>query len=555
MFFMQRRERSIPTSPETTRLVGLSRALSIALVTIVLAAGLTMPAEPAAAVVGSEFKAGKIISDAHFYNGAALTEAEIQAFLVARGSGLATKTFTVASRARSVSDTTGNVRCGAFTGGTGLASSTIIYRAQAACGISAKVILVTLQKEQGLILKAAPSQAALDRAMGMACPDTAPCAVASLGFGNQVYEGSRQLNTYKASRFATQPGQKAIQWHPNAACGSSVITIENYATAALYSYTPYQPNAAALANLGGTGDSCSSYGNRNFWVFYNNWFGSPTAATGPELVAAFYQLQGGATGWLGAATTPIVEVTARGSGYQRAFVGGTIYWTATTGARAVPTSLNALFVAAGGVAGYMGWPTAATVTETVNGGGVRQAFQGGSMYRATGGAARLVRGAILAAYGATTGPASGMGWPVGNATSVTANGITGKVQVFQNGTIYWSAATGARLVRGTTLAKYISTNGPAGALGWPVGNSTGATAKGVTGKFQAFQKGTIYWTPTSHATAVSGSIYLYYLKNYQYRGALGWPTAARKCVTGGTCSQTFQTGTVLWSRTAGARLG
>ena len=42
--------------------------------------------------------------------------------------------------------------------------------------------------------------------------------------------------------------------------------IENRATAALYYYTPFTPNAAALANLGGTGDACLSYGNRNFWL-------------------------------------------------------------------------------------------------------------------------------------------------------------------------------------------------------------------------------------------------------------------------------------------------
>ena len=46
-------------------------------------------------------------------------------------------------------------------------------------------------------------------------------------------------------------------------CGTSSVYIQNQATAGLYNYTPYQPNAAALANLYGTGDSCSAYGNRN----------------------------------------------------------------------------------------------------------------------------------------------------------------------------------------------------------------------------------------------------------------------------------------------------
>ncbi len=68
------------------------------------------------------------------------------------------------------------------------------------------------------------------------------------------------------------------------------VLMRNQATAALYYYTPYPPNAAALANLCGTGDGCSAYGNRNFWVFYNTWFGPTTASPNPfgniELVTA-----------------------------------------------------------------------------------------------------------------------------------------------------------------------------------------------------------------------------------------------------------------------------
>jgi hypothetical protein len=74
-----------------------------------------------------------------------------------------------------------------------------------------------------------------------------------------------------------------ILYNPNTACGGSQIYIQNQATAGLYDYTPYQPDASALNNLGGTGDSCGSYGNRNFWVYFNNWFGS-TQSTGTPLL-------------------------------------------------------------------------------------------------------------------------------------------------------------------------------------------------------------------------------------------------------------------------------
>jgi hypothetical protein len=239
---------------------------------------------PASAITGSEFNAGNIISDSVFYDGNAMTLGEIQSFLNSKigscsnGQCLNVLTTSVSSRPREVSQTTGNLICDTFTGGS-LSAADIIYRAQVACSISAKVILVTLQKEQGLITSKAPQDSTLERAMGMACPDTSPCAEYALGFGNQVYLGTRQLMAYKAAAFAKQPGVHQIQYHPNTSCGSSSVNIVNYATAALYNYTPYRPNAAALANLGGTGDSCSSYGNRNFWWYFDIWFGSSVEPT------------------------------------------------------------------------------------------------------------------------------------------------------------------------------------------------------------------------------------------------------------------------------------
>jgi hypothetical protein len=76
-----------------------------------------------------------------------------------------------------------------------------------------------------------------------------------------------------------------IQYNPNASCGGSNVYIQNQATAGLYNYTPYQPNASAINNLYGSGDSCGAYGNRNFWRMYNDWFGStqiPISCTGNE---------------------------------------------------------------------------------------------------------------------------------------------------------------------------------------------------------------------------------------------------------------------------------
>ncbi|MBQ3320879.1 S-layer homology domain-containing protein, partial [Candidatus Saccharibacteria bacterium] len=67
-----------------------------------------------------------------------------------------------------------------------------------------------------------------------------------------------------------------IQYNPDSSCGGSTVYIENLATSSLYRYTPYQPNASSLAAGYGTGNSCSAYGNRNFYLYFNDWFGDST---------------------------------------------------------------------------------------------------------------------------------------------------------------------------------------------------------------------------------------------------------------------------------------
>jgi hypothetical protein len=74
-------------------------------------------------------------------------------------------------------------------------------------------------------------------------------------------------------------GTNFIRYNPNAACGGTNVTIANRSTQALYNYTPYQPNQAALNAGYGNGDSCSAYGNRNFYLYFTDWFGSTYTTT------------------------------------------------------------------------------------------------------------------------------------------------------------------------------------------------------------------------------------------------------------------------------------
>jgi hypothetical protein len=162
-----------------------------------------------------------------------------------------------------------------------------------ACGINPQVLIVLLQKEQSLVTDDWPWTTQYRSATGYGCPDTAPCDSEFYGFFNQVYSAARQFKRYvrDANLFSYRAGLSSyIQYNPNTLCGGSNIFISNSATAALYNYTPYQPNAASLNNLYGTGDSCSAYGNRNFWRLFNDWFGStlytpPTPAPKASITA------------------------------------------------------------------------------------------------------------------------------------------------------------------------------------------------------------------------------------------------------------------------------
>ncbi|SDB95861.1 hypothetical protein SAMN05216418_1366 [Microbacterium enclense] len=228
----------------------------------------------------SGFDPGTLISDADFYDADAMNADDIQRFLdeqigrCANDSCLARLRMPTDSRDPVVSSSTGETVCEGFDGGD-LTAAEIIDRVQRACGISAKVLLVTLQKEQSLVsgrAARAPTPEQLGAAMGARCPDDAPCDPGAAGFADQVAQGATDLKSYSASDFMRQPGTHYIAYSPDPACGGTDVTITNEATAALYNYTPYQPNAAALAARWGTGDACSAYGNRNFALYWALWF-------------------------------------------------------------------------------------------------------------------------------------------------------------------------------------------------------------------------------------------------------------------------------------------
>ena len=240
----------------------------------------------AAAVTG--FNAGRIIDNGIFTNSAALNVSQIQSFLNSKVTSCDTNGTQPATEYGRPDLT--HAQYAALKGWpappyiclkdyteNGASAAQIIYNTAQQFQINPEVLIVLLQKEQGLVTDTWPFYTQYRTATGYGCPDTSACNTAYYGFTNQLHwSGTMFRSILNSSPTWYSPytlGNNFIQWNPNSACGGSTVNIQNLSTVALYDYTPYQPNAAALAAGYGTGDSCSSYGNRNFFEYFTDWFG------------------------------------------------------------------------------------------------------------------------------------------------------------------------------------------------------------------------------------------------------------------------------------------
>lgn len=235
----------------------------------------------------SAFNAGKIVDDAVFTNTSTMNASQIQTFL---------------NNKVSICDTYGT-QPSEYGGGTrsewaqanygqstficlknyiegGRSAAQIIYDTAIKYQINPQVLIVLLQKEQGLVTDTWPLNIQYRSATGYGCPDTAPCDSQYYGLTNQLDWAAKMFRSImNASPTWYTPyilGNNFIRYNPSASCGGSTVNIENRSTQALYNYTPYQPNAAALAAPMGTTVTCGAYGNLNFYRYFTSWFGSTT---------------------------------------------------------------------------------------------------------------------------------------------------------------------------------------------------------------------------------------------------------------------------------------
>lgn len=135
----------------------------------------------------------------------------------------------------------------------------IIWRIANMFKINPKYLLALLQKEQSLVEDQSPTQRQLDWAMGYgvcdSCSKDDPAIQDFKGFANQVYYAARQMRE-KYYMCLLMDGETISGYAPGrtVTIDGVMVTPVNYATAALYTYTPH------------------IHGNQNLWKIWRRWF-------------------------------------------------------------------------------------------------------------------------------------------------------------------------------------------------------------------------------------------------------------------------------------------
>ncbi len=205
----------------------------------------------------AEFNPDNLISDRDFVNINDMNVEDIQKFLDSIGGILKDYSENGRSAAQIIYDASHG-----YGDAAGVSFDGIIEINASTGTVNPKVLLVTLQKEQGLITRTDYSQHSFDWAAGYGYSDS---CLLYVGFTKQVENAAWQLRyNYERAQdndmVGYQVGDNVHLYNtlPNPFGGSSEqdVHLENRATASLYRYTPQVYN-----------------GNYNFYRLYNKWFG------------------------------------------------------------------------------------------------------------------------------------------------------------------------------------------------------------------------------------------------------------------------------------------
>ncbi|RZS43209.1 LGFP repeat-containing protein [Herbihabitans rhizosphaerae] len=222
-----------------------------------------------------------------------------------------------------------------------------------------------------------------------------------------------------------------------------------------------------------------------------------------------------------------------------------IYWTWPTGAHLVQHAIKDAWNRVGGHKSILGYPTTDEMITPQNTGRYNH-FEGGSVYWHLPAGAFEVHGAIRDRWAAMGWELSPLGYPTTDETAPPDG--AGRYNDFQRGSVYWHPTAGAHEVMGAIHGKWSELGRSGSVLGYPTTDESGTPDR--IGRFNHFQGGSVYWSPASQAHEVHGAIRDLWAHMGWETSWLGYPTGDEAGVSGGRQSN-FQGGFIRYDFATG----
>lgn len=201
----------------------------------------------------------------------------------------------------------------------------------------------------------------------------------------------------------------------------------------------------------------------------------------------------GANSWIGKPATP-EQACPDNIGRYRHYAGNaSIYWHPQTGAHLIYGLIRVKWAAMGWEKSPLGYPN----TDELNAGsgkGRFNNFQAGTIIWKSGSQeAFAVYGDIYHKWGEQTWDKGYLGFPVTDETG-TPDG-RGRYNHFEGGSIYWTPTTGAHIIIGYIRETWAAQGWERGGLGYPLTDELVTDGTNGKGRYNRFEGGVIHWTP------------------------------------------------------------
>ena len=181
--------------------------------------------------------------------------------------------------------------------------------------------------------------------------------------------------------------------------------------------------------------------------------------------------------------------------------------------------------------------------------GLWQRFERGWVYWSPETGAHAVYGAIFAKWAELHWEQGFLGFPITDELAHPDG--RGRFNDFQGGTIYWTPQLGAHEIHGRIRDNWARLGGTRSLLGYPVTDETSTPDR--RGRFNHFERGSMYWTPQTDALEVHGMIREKWASMGWERSVLGYPTS-NEFADGAFRRSNFERGYIRWSPSTGAQV-